>query len=74
MNTCLSCGKPVKNKYCGVTCQNKHQNKFKSNIRFGEHKNFNVLCYICNKSFVENEFDKLKKYCGVEKLAISPVS
>ena len=70
MNTCLSCGKPVKNKYCGVTCQNKHQNKFKINIRFGEHKNFNVVCETCSKSFIVNEREKLfpqknKYYCSL---------
>lgn len=31
MNNCLYCGKPVKNKYCNVSCQNRHQNTEKNN-------------------------------------------
>ena len=43
MNKCLNCGKPVKNKYCNVSCQNVHQNESKTNKRYGEYKKFVVL-------------------------------
>jgi hypothetical protein len=73
MNICLYCGKDVKNKYCNVSCQNKHQNKNKfkqRNIRlYGELKEFEVNCSVCNKKFfvkeIEKEFPvKLKYYCN----------
>ena len=58
MNTCLNCGKEVKNKYCNVSCQNKHQNSFKVQRKYGEIKTFNVTCFICGFSFEikEREF------------------
>ena len=67
MNECLSCGKPVKNKYCNVSCQNKHQRrKFtkeqcqkRHNTRFGEYKSFTVTCDKCNKEFEVVEREKL---------------
>ena len=31
MNRCLYCGKIVKNKYCNVSCQNRHQGTEKAN-------------------------------------------
>lgn len=70
MNKCLYCSKPVRNKYCDVSCQNKHQNAEKANKRFGELKLFNVLCKKCGKEFEVEEREKLfpKKenyYCSI---------
>jgi predicted nucleic acid-binding Zn ribbon protein len=59
MKKCLYCGKPVRNKYCDVSCQNKHQNAEKANKRFGELKSFNVLCKKCGKEFEVEEREKL---------------
>lgn len=69
MNTCLTCGKEVKNKYCDVSCQNIDQNKLKSEKRYGFFKNFNVLCVTCGSSFTVNERENLhpkkqKYYCS----------
>lgn len=70
MNKCFYCGGPVKNKYCNVSCQNRHQNtdKFKKlRIKKKEEiKKFKVSCAKCNKEFEveENEknFPKKDKY------------
>ncbi len=59
MKKCLYCGKSVKNKYCDVSCQNKHQHTEKANKRFGELKSFNVLCKKCGKEFEVEEREKL---------------
>lgn len=67
MNECLSCGKPVKNKYCNVSCQNRHQRRKPTkeqcekshNTRFGEFKKFIVTCHKCNKDFEVVEREKL---------------
>lgn len=59
MNKCLYCGKPVKNKYCDLSCQNKHQNKRKADEKFGEIKKFSVLCKKCGKKFEIEEREKL---------------
>lgn len=69
MNNCLSCGKPVKNKYCNVSCQNKHQNKDKVISRYGNYKEFEVFCTKCGKSIKVIEREKLhpikeKYYCS----------
>lgn len=69
MNTCLCCGEEIKNKYCNVTCQNKHQNTIKAIKRFGNFKDFDVCCIICGKHFIVNEREKLhpqkiKYYCS----------
>jgi hypothetical protein len=79
MNKCLTCGKPVKNKYCNVSCQNRHQSKGKKrsqrsieiqkeNVR-NRWKYFSVKCYKCDKDFEIKEYnvDKPKKekyYCS----------
>lgn len=68
MNECLYCGKPVNNKYCGVSCQNKHQGSEKSNNRFGVITKYEVNCYSCGKSIFVLEREKLfptkgKYYC-----------
>jgi hypothetical protein len=66
MNVCLNCGKEVKNKYCNVGCQNKHQNALKANKRFGEFENYTVTCFSCKKQFSvierSNLFPKKEKY------------
>ena len=59
MNKCLYCGKPVKNKYCDVSCQNKHQGAERENKKYGELKPFNVLCKNCGKEFEVEEREKL---------------
>lgn len=69
MNKCLNCNKQVKNKYCNVTCQNKHQNTNKMNKKYGEFKDFEVSCNTCNTKFIVNERENLhpkkdKYYCS----------
>jgi hypothetical protein len=77
MNKCLACGKPVKNKFCNVGCQNKIQIKHpsienfkKGHIkRFGDFKIFKVNCFKCGKKFEISEREKLypqkeKYYCS----------
>lgn len=69
MNKCLNCGKDVKNKYCGVSCQNTHQNtgkkltseqiekmKFSRNSKW---KTFDVCCEKCKKIFKIEEYNVL---------------
>lgn len=66
MNSCLHCGKPVKNKYCNTSCQNKHQGHLRENKKYGEIKEFKVQCYQCGKEFKVKEresfFPKKEKY------------
>jgi hypothetical protein len=59
MNNCLYCGKPVKNKYCDVSCQNRHQNTKKAEVKYGEIKKFVVLCKKCNKEIEVEEREKI---------------
>jgi hypothetical protein len=59
MNKCLYCGKPVINKYCDVSCQNKHLNAEKAEKKFGKLKKFDVLCKKCGKEFEVEEREKL---------------
>jgi len=71
MNNCLHCGKIVKNKYCNVSCQNRHQKRKASEGRKQKLKETNkqkwkkfiVNCFICNKEIEIREFnvDKPKK-------------
>lgn len=78
-NKCLNCGKPVKNKYCNVSCQNIHQwtgkkhskesiDKFKA-TKQSKWKHFTVKCYKCCNSFDIKEYDvnkpkKEKYFCS----------
>ena len=55
MNNCLYCGKTVKNKYCSVVCQNKHQNHEKTIKKYGEFVEFNVCCHSCGNNFLVKE-------------------
>jgi hypothetical protein len=79
MNKCLNCGKPVKNKYCNVSCQNTHiwlgkKRKKESIEKQKEHnknlwKEFDVKCSVCGKEFKVKEFNvespkKEKYYCN----------
>jgi len=69
MNKCLYCGKPVKNKYCDVSCQNKHQGSLRANNRYGEIKEYDVLCNNCGEEFKVKERERLypmknKYYCS----------
>lgn len=70
MNECLNCGKPVKNKFCNVSCQNTYQGSLRANNRYGEFKLFTVECKKCGKSFEVNEREKLfpqknKYFCSL---------
>lgn len=69
MNKCLNCGKDIKNKYCNVSCQNKHQGSKRADKKYGVHIDFNVICVKCGSGFVVNEREKLhpqkdKYYCS----------
>lgn len=69
MNKCLNCNKESKNKYCDVSCQNKHQNTNRANKKYGEYKDFEVTCNTCSTKFTVNEREKLhpkkdKYYCS----------
>lgn len=67
MNTCLFCGKPVTNKFCNVSCQNryykrkptKEQYKQSQITRYGKLKEYKVICYNCSKEFSVFEKEKL---------------
>ncbi len=59
MNQCLYCNSPVKNKYCSVGCQNKHQNSKKSNNKYGNFTNFEKSCQRCNNTFFVKERENL---------------
>lgn len=80
MNSCLSCGKPVKNKYCNVSCQNVHQStgrkRSEKSIQMQKErvmnswKTFLVNCNKCGKVFEIKEYNvdspKKEKYnCSV---------
>jgi hypothetical protein len=79
INRCLCCGEPVKNKYCNVSCQNKHfwkgRKKSKETIEKRLHtiknkwKTFKVSCYKCDVLFDVDEYNvsepkKEKYYCS----------
>lgn len=69
MNKCLYCDKEVNNKYCNVSCQNSHQNKSRSDKKFGPFKEFIIKCNGCNKEFTIRERENLhpqkdKYFCG----------
>jgi len=69
MNNCLYCGNPVKNKYCNVGCQNKHQGSIRSDKKYGVHLNYKIFCNKCGKEFNIKEREKLhpqkkKYYCS----------
>jgi len=59
MNQCLYCNTLVKNKYCNVGCQNKHQNSKKSNNKYGNFINFEKSCQRCNNVFFVKERENL---------------
>ncbi len=59
MNKCLYCGKPVKNKYCDTSCQNKHSGYLKAIKRYGDYKEFEVVCNKCGNIFKVTEREKL---------------
>lgn len=78
-NKCLCCGELVHNKYCNVTCQNKHfwkdRKKSKGSIekmvktKKSKWETFTVTCYKCGEQLVVDEYnvDKPKKekyYCS----------
>jgi len=80
MNNCLSCGQPVKNKYCNVSCQNVHQStgrkRSEKSIQMQKErvtnswKLFSVVCNKCSKVFEIKEYNvespKKEKYnCSV---------
>lgn len=75
-NKCLNCSKDVKNKYCGVSCQNSHQQKNKKKSKnsierrtqtnLKKWKEFEVYCHNCNVPFNIKEYNvekpKKEKY------------
>lgn len=78
-NKCLNCGKDVKNKYCGVSCQNSHQQKGKKKNKKSIEKRtqtkknkwviFEVSCHSCNNLFTVKEYNvgkpkKEKYFCS----------
>lgn len=67
MNTCLYCGKSVKNKYCDYSCQNKHQNPWKIDKKYGKVIDKIGKCEYCNKEFIYQEREKnnkLHRFCN----------
>lgn len=66
MNSCKNCGKETKNKYCNVSCQNKHQGSTRADKVYGKIKKFKVSCNYCEKEFYVEErerlFPKKEKY------------
>lgn len=69
MNKCLFCGSDVNNKYCSISCQNKHQSKIRNDKKYGVFKDFKVNCTTCGKEIIINEREKLfpkkeKYYCS----------
>ncbi len=77
-NKCLNCSKPVKNKYCNVSCQNVHQCTGRKNsqesiekmkiTRAAKWKIFDVTCHICKTKFNIKEYlvekpSKEKYFC-----------
>lgn len=69
-NKCLHCGKKVKNKYCNVSCQNRHQKKGvkikkesiekRTQTELKKWKEYEVTCYTCNTPFTVKEYDVKK--------------
>lgn len=59
MNNCLNCREPVNNKYCNVSCQNKHQGSERANKKYGAIKDFEVSCKSCENKFLIQEREKL---------------
>lgn len=69
-NKCLHCGKKVKNKYCNVSCQNRHQKKGvrlkkesiekRTQTELKKWKEFEVSCHTCNTSFTIKEYNVKK--------------
>jgi hypothetical protein len=69
-NKCLHCGKKVKNKYCNVSCQNRHQKKGvkikkesiekRTQTELKKWKEFKVTCHTCNTPFTVKEYDVKK--------------
>lgn len=66
MNKCLHCGEPVKNKYCNVSCQNKHQNPLRKKERIIITKK----CLKCGCEFNQEiikgtkQTKTIRKYCS----------
>lgn len=58
MNTCNYCNKPVKNKYCGVSCQNRDQNTKRADRKYGKYCDYTVSCYKCHCKFIVQEREK----------------
>lgn len=67
MNKCLSCGKDVKNKYCNVSCQNRHQNTLKFSVARHSHT---IKCDGCGKERTvlltkyEYNSDRYSRHCN----------
>jgi len=65
-NKCLHCGEPVKNKYCNVSCQNRHQNPQRKKKRIKIEK----TCPKCGNDFELEVIEggsglKERSYCSL---------
>lgn len=74
MKKCLYCNRPVKNKYCNTSCQNRNtDNKSRNDKLYGKLINFEVNCHCCDKTIVVTErekyFPKKEKYFCDRKCA-----
>lgn len=49
MNKCLYCGNSVKNKYCNVSCQNRHRNPLRKLKRIEK----SIECNLCGNTFIQ---------------------
>lgn len=62
MNSCLYCGKPVKNKYCNVSCQNRNKPKKEREIKLEK------KCLKCGELFeqtiLECRINRARKHCS----------
>ncbi len=64
MNTCLFCNKPVRNKYCNVSCQDSHIGPLNRLKRIDKYKLGPKKCLECNK---ELEYEKRNNlFCSRE--------
>lgn len=59
MNKCENCGGYARVKYCSVSCQNKHQNSNKANIKYGVLTMFDVVCKKCGIIHQVQEREKI---------------
>lgn len=70
MNSCLNCGKPVKNKYCNNKCQGQHLAVYFSNLYRGKKRLLQIektsICENCKISFtyIDAEKHPEQRFCS----------